>query len=150
MAERELAVPREAAGERLDRFLAGLPEITSRAEAERLVAGGLVLVDGRREPKSHRLSGGESLTVSVEERAVGELVELTGQSQPKVSNHLACLRWCGFVVARREHPRVQYSIADPRVIEVIAMARALLERNADHVACCRVLESEKGSGRGRS
>ena len=73
MADRELAVPREAAGERLDRFLAGLPEIASRAEAERLVAGGLVLVDGRREPKSHRLSGGESLTVSVEERAVGEL-----------------------------------------------------------------------------
>ena len=83
------------------------------------------------------------------ERSVGELVELTGRSQPKVSNHLACLRWCGFVVARREHPRVRYSIADPRVIEVIAIARVLLERNADHVACCRVLESEKGSGGGR-
>jgi len=83
------------------------------------------------------------------ERSVGELVELIGQSQPKVSNHLACLRWCGFVVARREHPRVRYSIADPRVIEVIAIARVLLERNADHVACCRVLESEKGSGGGR-
>ena len=73
MADRELAVPREAAGERLDRFLAGLPEIASRAEAERLVAGGLVLVDGRREPKSHRLSGGEALTVSVDDRPVGGL-----------------------------------------------------------------------------
>ena len=80
---------------------------------------------------------------------VSELIEATGVRQSRVSTHLACLRWCGFVVARREHPRVRYSIADPRVIEVIAMARALLERNAEQVACCRVLETEKGSGGGR-
>jgi DNA-binding transcriptional ArsR family regulator len=34
------------------------------------------------------------------ELAVGELVAAVGQSQPKVSNHLACLRWCGFVEGR--------------------------------------------------
>ena len=31
------------------------------------------------------------------ELSVGELVQRLGHSQPKVSNHLACLRWCGFV-----------------------------------------------------
>jgi 23S rRNA pseudouridine1911/1915/1917 synthase len=73
VAGRQLAVPLEAAGERLDRFLARLPEIASRAEAERMLAGGLVLVDGRREPKSHRLSGGESLTLATPDRAAREL-----------------------------------------------------------------------------
>ena len=36
-----------------------LPEVGSRALAERLVTGGAVLVDGQRRPKSHRLAGGE-------------------------------------------------------------------------------------------
>ena len=36
------------------------------------------------------------------ELSVGELTERLGLSQPKVSNHLACLRWCGFIEARRE------------------------------------------------
>src|SRR5438270_759652 len=31
------------------------------------------------------------------ELTVGQLVERLGIAQPKVSNHLACLRWCGFV-----------------------------------------------------
>jgi 23S rRNA pseudouridine1911/1915/1917 synthase len=56
-----LRVPPDVAGERLDRFLASLPEIGSRAVAERLLAGDGVLVDGRARPKSHRLEGGEEL-----------------------------------------------------------------------------------------
>ncbi len=80
--------------------------------------------------------------VAESERSVGELVAATGQSQPKVSNHLACLRWCGFVATRREHRRVYYSIADPRVSELLALARGLLEDNAEHVACCGVLDAE--------
>ena len=56
-----LRVPVESAGARLDRFLAELPEVGSRAVAERLVREGSVLVDGRARPKSHRLEGGEEL-----------------------------------------------------------------------------------------
>ena len=74
------------------------------------------------------------------EMSVGELVAATGQSQPKVSNHLACLRWCGFVVSRREHRCVYYTIADARVVEMLELAAALLEQNADHVACCGVID----------
>ena len=54
-------VPDEAAGERLDRFLASLPEVGSRGVAERLLETGTVLVDGRPLGKSHRLAGGEEL-----------------------------------------------------------------------------------------
>jgi 23S rRNA pseudouridine1911/1915/1917 synthase len=53
------------AGGRLDRVLAERPEIASRALAERLIAGGDVLVDGKRRPKSHRLAGGEALDVEL-------------------------------------------------------------------------------------
>jgi 23S rRNA pseudouridine1911/1915/1917 synthase len=54
-------VPPESAGARLDRFLAELPEIGSRAVAERLVRDGAVLVDGRARSKSLRLEGGEEI-----------------------------------------------------------------------------------------
>ena len=57
-----LRVPDEAAGERLDRFLAGLPEIGSRAVAERLLRDGGVRVNGDApRAKSARLAGGEEL-----------------------------------------------------------------------------------------
>jgi DNA-binding transcriptional ArsR family regulator len=73
------------------------------------------------------------------ELSVGELVERLGEPQPKVSNHLACLRWCGFIGARREHRVVYNRIADERVVEMIDLAHALLEDNAKHVAaCCRI------------
>jgi len=51
-------VPDEAAGERLDRFLASLPAVGSRGMAERLLESGAVLVDGAPLGKSQRLSGG--------------------------------------------------------------------------------------------
>jgi 23S rRNA pseudouridine1911/1915/1917 synthase len=63
-------VPGEAAGERLDRFLAG--RLGSRAAAERAIADG-VLVDGVARPKSHRLAGGED--VHVPERSEAAPVE---------------------------------------------------------------------------
>ena len=73
------------------------------------------------------------------ELTVGELVDRLQLVQPKVSNHLACLRWCGFVDTRREHRTVYNRIADERVAEMIDLAQALLEENADHVAaCCRI------------
>jgi DNA-binding transcriptional ArsR family regulator len=78
------------------------------------------------------------------ERSVGELVDLIDAPQPKVSAHLACLRWCGFVEKRREHRTVHYRIADKRVLEMIELAHALLEDNADHVAACRRIDADPG------
>ncbi len=76
------------------------------------------------------------------ERSVGELVELTGEPQPKVSNHLACLRWCGFVESRREHRTIFYRVADPRVLKMVELARSLLEDNAEHVAACHTIDGK--------
>ena len=73
-------MPAETSGLRLDRFLASLPEVRSRAAAERLLERGTVLVDGEPRPKSHRLAGGEKVTwksspegAPTEEREVPEL-----------------------------------------------------------------------------
>lgn len=76
------------------------------------------------------------------ELGVSELVERLGQSQPKVSNHLACLRWCGFVVTRREHPSVFYRVADERVTQLLALGRGLLRDNAEHVLACGHINGE--------
>jgi DNA-binding transcriptional ArsR family regulator len=76
------------------------------------------------------------------ELSVGALTARTGLTQPNVSNHLACLRWCGFVETRREHRTVYYRIADARVAEMLGLAHALLDDNEEHVAaCCRIDES---------
>jgi DNA-binding transcriptional ArsR family regulator len=79
--------------------------------------------------------------VAERERSVGELAALLGEPQPKVSNHLACLRWCGFVATRRDHRSIHYSLADERVTAVIELGRALLHANADHVAACRRVDA---------
>jgi 23S rRNA pseudouridine1911/1915/1917 synthase len=60
-----VAVPDEAAGLRLDRFLAGLPEVRSRAAAERLLAAKSVLVDGKPAAKSAKLAGGEEIELDL-------------------------------------------------------------------------------------
>jgi 23S rRNA pseudouridine1911/1915/1917 synthase len=57
----KLRVPEEAAGQRLDRYLASLAEVGSRSVAERLLESESVLLDGRPHGKSHRLAGGEQL-----------------------------------------------------------------------------------------
>jgi 23S rRNA pseudouridine1911/1915/1917 synthase len=54
----ETSVGADAAGVRLDRFLAAREEVGTRARAERLIDGGGVLVDGVARSKSHRLAAG--------------------------------------------------------------------------------------------
>jgi len=58
----ELTVPAQAAGERLDVFLAG--HAGSRAAAQRLIDAGHVTVDGAVRAKRHVLTGGERVRVS--------------------------------------------------------------------------------------
>jgi 23S rRNA pseudouridine1911/1915/1917 synthase len=67
MPTRRLEVGAEAAGERLDAFLAG--PLGSRSRAQRLIEAGAVRVDGHAQPKNHRLGGGECLEVDETEPA---------------------------------------------------------------------------------
>ena len=74
------------------------------------------------------------------ELPAGEIVRRLGLPQATISTHLGCLRWCGFVATRREQRSVIYRIADTRVGELVALAEALLDGNAEHVACCGTID----------
>jgi len=65
------------------------------------------------------------------ERNVGELVDLTGSAQGRVSSHLACLRDCGYVIVRTEGRHVHYRVADPRVAQLLTLGRAMVQDNAE-------------------
>jgi 23S rRNA pseudouridine1911/1915/1917 synthase len=56
---------RASEADRLDRAVAGRPEVGSRGLAERLIVSGAVLVDGEPRAKSHRLEGGEDVVVEL-------------------------------------------------------------------------------------
>ncbi len=60
-----LAVPPDAAGQRLDAFLA--EPLGSRSQAARLIAAGRVRVDGTPAPKRHLVRAGEVVDVEPEE-----------------------------------------------------------------------------------
>ena len=79
------------------------------------------------------------------ERTVGELVDLTGTLQGRLSSHLACLRWCGFVATRRDGRLVYYRIADDRVLSLLASADEFIAEHGDSVDMCRVIDKEATS-----
>ncbi len=66
-----LEVPSEAAGERLDAFLA--EHAGSRTAAQRLIDAGLVRVDGEEKAKRYTLRGGE--VIEIEEEAAASAAE---------------------------------------------------------------------------
>lgn len=78
---------------------------------------------------------------------VGEIVEATGLSQSNTSNHLACLRDCGLVVAEPDGRYVTYRLSDPRVRELLALGESLLADVAHGVyQCTRYGEPATGGG----
>ena len=52
-------------------------------------------------------------------RYPSDLADDIGVSRQLISNHLACLRGCGLVVARPEGRRSRYELADPRITHAL-------------------------------
>jgi DNA-binding transcriptional ArsR family regulator len=71
-----------------------------------------------------------------EERTVTECVAHVGLSQGRVSTHLACLAECGYVQPRRSGRYAYYRVADPRVAELVLLARSLATANTEALAAC--------------
>jgi DNA-binding transcriptional ArsR family regulator len=80
------------------------------------------------------------LLVQRDEMKVGELVDELGAPQPRVSDHLRCLAWCGYVRVRREGRNAYYSVADDRVMQMLKLGEELLQDNLEHVESCNVIE----------
>src|SRR5712692_8778609 len=73
----------------------------------------------------------------VRPRTVSELVEALDVPQSRVSNHLACLRWCEFVDTERDGRQITYRIRERRVRKLIAGARAMAAEHCEHLASCQ-------------
>jgi len=58
--------------------------------------------------------------------AVKDLVEATGERQAKISQHLTVMRKLGIVRTRRVGTEVNYSLADPRILEACHITRDVL------------------------
>lgn len=71
------------------------------------------------------------------ERTVSELVEITGAPQSRVSNHLACLRWCRLAEGERRGRQMIYRLVDPRVGELLTVSQSLSPEDCDYLASCR-------------
>lgn len=70
-----------------------------------------------------------------------EIVRRLGASQARVSEHLACLTWCGFVEPRREGRKTLYRVRDGRVGSLLTGAHRFLQDNEAAIASCRTLEA---------
>ena len=69
-------------------------------------------------------------------KSVGELVEVTGLSQPNVSNHLRCLADCDLVKSERDGRYIYYRLSDSRIDDILEQAEALLSEVAKGVYEC--------------
>jgi len=70
------------------------------------------------------------------EHTVTECVRQIGLSQGRVSSHLACLAGCGYIEGRREGRFTRYKVADPRVADLVMLARSMAADNAAALAAC--------------
>ncbi len=69
-----------------------------------------------------------------------DLADKIGVSRQILSNHLACLRGCGLVVAQPEGRRSRYELADQRIAHALGDLLGLVL--AVDPACCPAAESD--------
>ncbi|HEV7679022.1 MAG TPA: metalloregulator ArsR/SmtB family transcription factor [Candidatus Dormibacteraeota bacterium] len=96
------------------------PQDRDRAAAAtpRLIAGAVELLKAL--ASTARLS--IVLELGRQERCVHELVDITGMTQPLVSQHLRVLRGAGVVTARRRGRETAYSLTDDHLAHIAADA----------------------------
>ena len=80
---------------------------------------GIALSDPTRQAILLRLSNGPAFP--------SELAELTSTSRSNLSNHLACLRECGLVVAERQGRHIRYELVTARLGSALADVAAAVE-----------------------
>lgn len=86
-----------------------------------------------------------------------ELARDLDLTRTNVSNHLACLRGCGIVVAMPEGRRTRYEIADPHLTRALESLAGVVLAIDDEIACadeaceltlCCGIGTAEGAGRG--
>ncbi len=70
------------------------------------------------------------------ELSVSAMLRRLGISQGRLSSHLACLRWCGYVTSEERGRFTYYRVIDRRVRRVVDLGHRLACENAAHLATC--------------
>jgi ArsR family transcriptional regulator, cadmium/lead-responsive transcriptional repressor len=76
---------------------------------------------------------------------VSDLVSSLGLAQGRVSSHLTCLRWCGYVRAEVDGRFNRYTLIDDRIREIVRIGESIVIDNADRLTSCLVLATEARS-----
>ncbi len=73
------------------------------------------------------------------ELSVSDLINHLKVPQSNVSNHLACLKWCGYITARKQGTSIYYRITDDRIRKIMTLAREIIADHAENLyACTRI------------
>lgn len=70
------------------------------------------------------------------ERTVAQLTDALQLPQSRVSNHLACLRWCQVVQSERSGRSVTYRLNEGELAELLELAQRLAAKHEEHLASC--------------
>lgn len=70
------------------------------------------------------------------DKTVTELIDASGFSQSKVSNHLKCLRETNLVNASQEGKYVVYSIKDEKIKQILQLADACIAQQTEEQWNC--------------
>ena len=76
-----------------------------------------------------------------------EIVRRLGATQARVSEHMACLKWCGFVETRTEGRKSLYRVVNRQVPGLLNRAKRFLEQNEAQIASCRRIDPSRGDSR---
>lgn len=80
--------------------------------------------------------------LAAEARTVAELVAELDCPRSRVSNHLACLRHCQFVVAEPQGRSVRYRLIDDDLDTLLNQARQVAASRVEHLASCERIGPE--------
>lgn len=83
------------------------------------------------------------------EKSSSQLVKEVNQSQPNVSNHLACLLDCGLVKNRRQGKNIFYSLRNKKITNMLEETDSILSEIANGIYAC-VNYKEEVSNRKRN
>ena len=73
---------------------------------------------------------------------VSELVSALSLAQGRVSSHLTCLRWCGYVRAEVDGRFNRYTLIDDRIRQLVRLGESVVIDNSERLTSCLVLATE--------
>ncbi|MBI4572133.1 MAG: helix-turn-helix transcriptional regulator [candidate division NC10 bacterium] len=70
------------------------------------------------------------------ELSVSAMLRRLGIAQGRLSSHLACLRWCGYVTSEERGRFTYYRVTDWRLRRIVTLGQRLATENAAHLGAC--------------